>query len=165
MVWIALAASSAVNLIAGTVMLGGPTVQTQAPDASAEDVGSERPRPGSMVVVSIVQLLSDPWAYDGKSLIVGGYFVKGTHPMLFLHRDDADHGLVANGIGLEPPDVDGGVVHDYVIAEGIFRVSASKTLTVGTLVATTLTVGFGESPMRNDAGAATASSDAVAPER
>ncbi len=76
--------------------------------------------------VSIVQLLANPKEYDGKFVRLIGYVAlefEGT--AIFLHKEDCDHALMANGLWL---DVDEAVLkkrkeyhHKYVLIEGTFN--------------------------------------------
>ena len=86
------------------------------------------------VEVSIVRLLAAPQSFHDKWVRVIGFLdLAPEAPRLYLHREDQEHGLAANGIPLG--DVRGLVVHKaqldrrYVLVEGVFRPDRGGSIT------------------------------------
>jgi hypothetical protein len=72
-----------------------------------------------------VQLIANPQKYDGMLVTTVGFLTLGEHPALYLHREDAEHALLSNGIWLETTDRmrrhRDDLDHKYVQVVGIFR--------------------------------------------
>jgi len=76
--------------------------------------------------LSLVELLTNATAYDGKRVIVGGYIHFGFEDQaIYLHRDDYDSGLSKNGLWVDWSDhLDEKQCQDsYVLIEGTFNAS------------------------------------------
>ena len=81
--------------------------------------------------VSIIQLIVDPGAYDGKQVRVVGYArLKGEYAAVYLGEQDGAHEVYQNGISLElankqdlkrAPQLD----RRYVYIEGVFHASVN----------------------------------------
>lgn len=70
--------------------------------------------------VSIVALIASPERYEGQAVVVTGFYKTGfEHSALYLHQDDGEHAIRANGFWLE-----GGLpdhMRDrYMTVQGIF---------------------------------------------
>jgi hypothetical protein len=57
--------------------------------------------PGASDVVSLIQLIATPAAFDQKRVIVHGYVaLEFEHQMMYLNEADAKHGITRNGVWL-----------------------------------------------------------------
>lgn len=106
----------AVALVSWAVVGGG----LRTARASAAD---DRP-----VAVSLIRLIADPAAFDGKRVQVFGYVrVEHEGTAVYLHRDDCEHMLTKNGLWLAANDAAPGgsreaAVNDrYALVEGRFN--------------------------------------------
>jgi hypothetical protein len=72
--------------------------------------------------VSLVQLIAQADRNDGLKVRVVGYFkVEGTGAVLYLHKEDAEQGIAANGIWLELEGAPASkVTSGWVVIEGTF---------------------------------------------
>ena len=72
--------------------------------------------------VSLASLLVRPEDYDGKRVQVMGFaHFEFESNGLYLHRDDAEHGIDLNGLWMDPPYSPGDSLRDhYVMVEGTF---------------------------------------------
>ncbi|HEX4606690.1 MAG TPA: hypothetical protein VH092_00650 [Urbifossiella sp.] len=82
--------------------------------------------------VSLVRLIANPDAYDGKMVRVFGYVrVEHEGTAVYLHRDDCEHMLTKNGLWLAagestpPGSREAAVNNRYALIEG--RFSAKET--------------------------------------
>jgi hypothetical protein len=96
------------------------------PDPSASAAAG--PAPDRPVAVSLVQLIANPDAFDGKLVRVTG-FVRVEHEgtAIYLHREDWEHMLTKNGLWLAANDSapegsrEAGVNNRYALIEGRFN--------------------------------------------
>jgi hypothetical protein len=72
---------------------------------AANAAAIEKPRP-----VSVIQVLANPSAFDGKIIKIGGYLIMGERPdffgqqpLLYLHEEDAKN-LLTNFVWVEPSE-------------------------------------------------------------
>lgn len=73
--------------------------------------------------ISLYALISDPQKYDQKEVLTAGYLLK-THrgSFLFLHKDDAEHLLFENAIGIDMSKLPSEeIVSGYVRLKGMFH--------------------------------------------
>jgi hypothetical protein len=98
---------------------------------------AEEPRD---MAVSLIQLIANPAAFDGKRVLLTGYVVlEAENTAVYLHESDARYGITRNGLWLEVPL--GGESHRarfhqrYVLIEGTFnaRRRGHRELFSGTL--------------------------------
>jgi hypothetical protein len=75
--------------------------------------------------VSLVQLIANPASFEGKRVRLIGYVVlESEHTAVYLHENDARHGITRNALWLDVPL--GGESHRvqfnqrYVLIEGVF---------------------------------------------
>ena len=54
------------------------------------------------VPVSVIQLIATPEKFDGKLVSVIGYLGWGERVGLYVYREDADHALDSNSVGVIP---------------------------------------------------------------
>ena len=87
------------------------------------------------VTVSMVQLISMPHEFDGKTIRVVGFLSLGEENELFLHHEDYDHVISANALWLdrtpqmwrdrEKLDL------NYVTVVGTFRIADKNRIAAG----------------------------------
>lgn len=62
---------------------------------------AEEPRD---MAVSLIQLIANPAAFDGKRVLLTGYVVlEAENTAVYLHESDARYGIARNGLWLEVP--------------------------------------------------------------
>ncbi len=54
------------------------------------------------IPVSVIQLVATPEKFDGKLISVTGFLVMTERALLFLHREDAEHGQASNSFSVIP---------------------------------------------------------------
>lgn len=70
--------------------------------------------------VSIVSLIASPDRYEGKAVVVTGFFRAGLeHSAIYLHEDDGKHSIKPNGFWLDGRIPDH-MQNQYVTVQGIF---------------------------------------------
>lgn len=76
--------------------------------------------------ISMVELLANPPKYDGKQIRLAGYLhFESEDTAIYLHKDDAEHHLLKNGIWvslLKGASLDG-CQDSYVVIEGLYKAS------------------------------------------
>lgn len=84
---------------------------------------ADDPRQGA---VSLIQLIANPAAFEGKRVLLTGYVVlEFENQAVYLHESDAKYGIARNGLWLDVPL--GGDSHrarfhqQYVLIEGTFN--------------------------------------------
>lgn len=83
---------------AGASLVGHPVLPPEARHASVSGAAS-----GATQVVSMLAVLADPARFHERSVVMIGYVDVGAERRaLFPYREDADIGLIPNGIWLEP---------------------------------------------------------------
>lgn len=94
--------------------------------------GAPAPDPNRPVSVSLIRLIANPDAFDGKLVRVFGYVrVEHEGTSIYLHREDYVKGLSKNGLWLAASDVaapgsrEAAVQNRYALIEG--RFSAKMT--------------------------------------
>jgi hypothetical protein len=94
--------------------------------------GPAPPDPGQPVAVSLIRLIANPEAFDGKRVRVIGYVrIEHEGHAIYLHREDYMKGLGKNGLWLSTNDSapegsrEGAVNNRYALIEG--RFSAKMT--------------------------------------
>ena len=70
----------------------------------------ETAKPGSSpqhpLFISIIQLIANPDAFDGKHVVVSGYVcIEHEGTCVYLHREDSEQALIKNGLWLQVNDV------------------------------------------------------------
>jgi hypothetical protein len=81
------------------------------------------------VEVSLIQLIANPQAYDGKKVrLIGFLRLEFEGNAIYLHREDYEHGISSNGLWIDVPrdmtkDQQQAVNTQYAICEGVFRAS------------------------------------------
>lgn len=79
--------------------------------------------------VSIVQLIANPQAYDGKKVrLIGFLRLEFEGNALYLHREDFEHGILENALWIDAPhdmrkEQRDAINTQYVICEGKFKAS------------------------------------------
>lgn len=128
-VWAALLAGA---LVAAFYVRGhvqkvvAPATVVASQQTAATEIGGPAPDAQQPLDVSIVQLLANPSAFDGKLIRVTGFLrLEFEHTVIYLYKEDSDHGLNSNGIWVELGD---GAKRPkpltdmrYVVLEGVFR--------------------------------------------
>jgi hypothetical protein len=77
--------------------------------------------------VSLMQLIASPERYDGKVVrIIGFVHLEFEGNAIYLHREDYEHGITANGLWLDRPKCltrVGGkpFTSGYALVEGVFK--------------------------------------------
>jgi len=70
--------------------------------------------------VSIVSLIADPGRYEGKAVVVTGFYKTGFEvSAIYLHEDDARHSIRPNGFWVDGRIPDH-LQNRYVTIQGIF---------------------------------------------
>jgi hypothetical protein len=105
------------EMTALTVALGLVVLLALPTSARAEDPGER--------AVSLIQLIANPTAFDGRRVAVTGYVVlEFEHTAVYLHETDAAYGIARNGLWLDVPvgsDSHRARFHRrYVLIEGTF---------------------------------------------
>ena len=122
------------------LLLFGVLLLAMASWTAANSAGGKAPaeqdKPGSSpqqpLYVSMIQLIATPDAFDGKFVRIKG-FVRIEHEgsSIYLHREDAEHGLYKNGLWLAvsdsatPGSKEAEVKDRYALIEG--QVNAKMT--------------------------------------
>ncbi len=81
------------------------------------------------VDVSMIQLIANPQAYDGKKVRLIGFLRLGFEgDAIYLHKEDYEHGISSNGLWIDVPremtkDQQQIVNTQYAICEAVFRAS------------------------------------------
>ena len=82
--------------------------------------------------VSILLLIASPERYEGKPVMVFGFYHQTVHPfhsasVLYLHREDYEHELTLNSLWIERPE--GTELNDgYAVVTGIFSTKVNGDL-------------------------------------
>ena len=80
--------------------------------------------PAQTVDVSMVSLLANPKAFDGKRVRLIGYVrLEFEGDSIYLHQDDARHAIYKNGLWLDvdiPPKQRSAIDKRYALVEGVF---------------------------------------------
>jgi hypothetical protein len=77
--------------------------------------------------VSMIQLIANPQAWDGKHIRVIGFLrLEFEGDALYLHKEDYVHGIATDAVWIDRPASltsaqQNAINSDYVICEGIFR--------------------------------------------
>jgi hypothetical protein len=85
----------------------GNTNSAETPITPSSNENSEPPEFAGIreFTISLVELIARPKDFDGKRVQVRGTLALGfEHNALYLHREDYDHGNVANAIWVDLPD-------------------------------------------------------------
>jgi hypothetical protein len=124
-------------VLAASVTLGSPaqTIKVE---------GIERlPRPKECTTpvrdpeaVSMIRLIASPERYDGKPVMVFGFYHLTAHPfhsasVLYLHKEDYEHELTLNSLLVERPEGTE-LNHGYAVVTGIFRPRSTASSVSGT---------------------------------
>jgi hypothetical protein len=81
------------------------------------------------VRVSLIQLIANPQAYDGKKVrLIGFLRLEFEGNAIYLHKEDYEHGISENGLWIDVPhdmtkDQRELVNTQYAICEAVFRAS------------------------------------------
>jgi len=81
------------------------------------------------VDVSMIQLIANPQAYDGKKVrLIGFLRLEFEGDAIYLHKEDYEHGISSNGLWIDVPremtkDQQQIVNTQYAICEAVFRAS------------------------------------------
>jgi hypothetical protein len=81
------------------------------------------------VEVSLIQLIANPQAYDGKRVrLIGFLRLEFEGNAIYLHKEDYEHGISENGLWIDVPrdmtkDQQQRVNTQYAICEAMFRAS------------------------------------------
>jgi hypothetical protein len=83
-------------------------------------------QPQPPAAVSIVQLISQPEKYDGKTVVVFGFLgLEREHPAIYFHREDLVNALITNALWVDVSEDMGQHKADinlkYVRIVGVFR--------------------------------------------
>jgi hypothetical protein len=83
------------------------------------------PTPQQPTDVSIIQLIASPKAFDGKLVRVTGFVrLQFENTEIYLHREDCENALYANGLWLDLPSAlkkeKGSLDMHYALIEGVF---------------------------------------------
>ena len=94
-------------------------------DRVADDDTGSRPNPCSTPIlepqhVSIVSLIASPDRYEGKAIVVTGFYRAAfEHSAIYLHEDDGKHSIKSNGFWLDG-SIPEHMRNQYVTVQGIF---------------------------------------------
>jgi hypothetical protein len=84
--------------------------------------------------VSLVSLIANPDAHDGGRVSVVGYVsTEYEDEILYIHREDYENSIHANGVGLALPEQMRGKLKSgqYAEVEGVFRVYPEESRSNG----------------------------------
>ncbi len=80
--------------------------------------------------VSLMRLKTNPENFDGKRIVVVGFFGLEPGDRLFLHYRDYEHGIPENGIRIEATEMlwkgAAGLRLQYVLVRGVFHLGKDR---------------------------------------